>query len=195
MKPELEKQYLEMQDLENKINSYQRIKNTHIEYTKLVDDLKIKFEGFKKFKKNAKEINRNKYLLESVKIIKSTIVDLETQLSEHTQRLDYIERLTTQNNELEVRYRILEAAEKALSPTEGLIGKSINRFLNVILKDINNFINSIWSYPLELLPFSFEESGEFEYNFPVRVDNKVYTISDYHRIYKWNSNCNSSNSN
>jgi hypothetical protein len=73
MKIELEKQYLEMQDLENKINSYQRIKNTHIEYSKLVDDLKIKFEGFKKFKKNAKEINRNKYLLESVKIIKSTI--------------------------------------------------------------------------------------------------------------------------
>ena len=66
---------------------------------------------------------------------------------------------------------------KALSPTEGLIAKSINSFLNVFIDDINNVIKSVWSYELKLLPCDLSTGDDLDYYFPFSLNGQK-PISD-----------------
>ena len=61
---------------------------------------------------------------------------------------------------------------KALSPSEGLIAKSMNSFINKFINDMNYVINTIWSYPMELSTSDIEEDTlDLNYKFKVIVNN------------------------
>ena len=58
-----------------------------------------------------------------------------------------------------------------LSPESGLIAKSINSFLNGYLSEMNNIINSVWSYNMELLPCEIDSDSDLNYKFKVKVNH------------------------
>ena len=60
---------------------------------------------------------------------------------------------------------------KVLSPSDGIIAKSINSFLNIFIQEMNHIINSVWSYEMVLLPCDITEDNDLDYKFKVKVNN------------------------
>lgn len=102
------------------------------------------------------------------------IMSLQTQLARKedalnaaTQQQAIVDELMRQLEETHMNERIAKAAHIALSPTNGAIAEGLHRFINVFVMRMNKVINSVWSYPLELLPFQMEDgTAEMDYKFP-----------------------------
>lgn len=66
---------------------------------------------------------------------------------------------------------LYEKVEMALSPTTGLPHKSMVRYLNALINNVNYFISQIWSYKLKLLPLP--EDQPIDYTFKIEVANAI----------------------
>lgn len=171
-----------------------KIINTKYELTTTITKLKSHrasmnvLEGyFDTIKRLIKDKNKeNRYLIDKLRNdtindlinnIKYLISDIEKKL--HTSEL-VKDRITLAKKELEeytITERVLKIAIRELSPTEGLIAKSINSFLNVFINEINIIVNSVWNYDIRLLPCEVTEANDLDYKFPVMIDNNEI-ISD-----------------
>jgi hypothetical protein len=102
------------------------------------------------------------------------IMSLQTQLARKedalnaaTQQQLVVDELMRQLEEAHMNERISKAAHIALSPTNGAIAEGLHRFINVFVTRMNKIVGSVWSYPLELLPFTMEDgTAEMDYKFP-----------------------------
>jgi hypothetical protein len=91
----------------------------------------------------------------------------EDALSAAIQQQSIVDELIRQLEEAHMNERIAKAAHIALSPTNGAIAEGLHRFINVFVTRMNRVIGSVWSYPLELLPFTMEDgTAEMDYKFP-----------------------------
>lgn len=107
------------------------------------------------------------------------IGDLEKIESEITYKISQIElsfsKLESDKIKLDnykKKENIYKDILKALSPSEGLIAKSMNSFINKFISDMNSVINTIWSYPMELSISDIEEDIlDLNYKFKVVVNN------------------------
>lgn len=113
---------------------------------------------------------RNKHLTELVNELKSELVKIDHVLNNHKQHVNKLVKDKTLLQEYKNREKVLNYMVKELSPSEGLIAKSINSFLNVFITEMNNVINSIWSYNMELLPCDVSDN-DLDYKFKVKVNN------------------------
>ena len=178
---QLEKEYklihdhiLLLKNEEQKLNDYISNKN------KLYD----MYNALKKITKHY----RNKYIqdintllydsyTEVIKVLKYTIQDIDKQLRDSNLIEHNIKKTKDELINLQQREIVLGNMVKALSPTEGLIAKSINSFLNVFIDDINNVIKSVWSYELKLLPCDLSTGDDLDYYFPFSLNGQK-PISD-----------------
>jgi len=115
---------------------------------------------------------RDKYLSGVVVKLKEVIIDLNNQVkiaSNNRDKLKNDVKTLNKYNEIE---SVVKLMVKELSPSEGLIAKSINSFLNVLLRDVNALINSVWDYEMLILPCEVSEGNDLDYKFKVLVDNK-----------------------
>ena len=60
--------------------------------------------------------------------------------------------------------------EEYLSPTKGIIGVSISKTINIVLERMNEVINSVWTYEINILPCNIEDN-DLTFRFPVRLNN------------------------
>ncbi len=109
---------------------------------------------------------------ETVTMLDMEVSKLENKISES----NYNERLIDDNKnkviELNKRKEVTDKLIDCMSPSNGLIGKSITNFLNVFTKDMNEIINSIWNYNIEILPCNITDTNDLDYRFEVLVDNR-----------------------
>lgn len=78
----------------------------------------------------------------------------------------------------EMDHKLLKFAAAALSPTEGLIAKGMAGFINRFVRDVNNFIENFWLYPLALEAVDMEnDEVDLDYKFMVRV-NGDHVVKD-----------------
>ena len=160
----------EIDDFKNNIIKAKSLEST---FKKMKEDIEI-------HKFNRKQLvinNKNKIISESIKELKTLLITLEDKYNDIEKKKSRIDA----NKQLIERYEeeriALSYGVNALSPTEGLIAKSINSFINVFLNEMNTIINSVWSYDITLLPCKVNEDNDLDYLFAVRVDNKK-TIDD-----------------
>lgn len=114
------------------------------------------------------------------------IRNVKLNLSQHERTLSQIDiqkaivvSLTKQIKEIEYELALLKLAQKALSPTEGLIAKGMTGFINHFVREVNQFIEGIWLYPLEILPIEMEDDSlDLDYRFSVRVNNDPRIVPD-----------------
>jgi energy-coupling factor transporter ATP-binding protein EcfA2 len=103
--------------------------------------------------------------------LQTHISTLDTKLS----NVAYVEsKIEDINNTLKLKkleMGVYEKTIKALSPKDGLIAESIVSLLEYLLDNMNDIINEIWEYPLEVLLPDFEEYG-LKFNFLLNIDNK-----------------------
>lgn len=102
------------------------------------------------------------------------IMSLQTQLARKEDALNaamsqqsIVDELIRQLDEAHMNERIAKAAHIALSPTNGAIAEGLHRFMNVFVGKMNKVINSVWSYPLEILPVTMDAgTTDMDYKFP-----------------------------
>ena len=184
---ELQNKHLEVSKdrLINRLNELLELKRESLSkieyYTSLLKDIDnfilLKDRFLNVLKKHSN--NKNKTIIKNKnKILKSVINNLKDNLftlEDKFNNFDRIKSRITKNKELIEKYeknkKLLELTEKALSPNEGLIAKSINGFINKFLTEMNAIINSVWSYDITLLPCQISEENDLDYKFRVLIDN------------------------
>ena len=160
----------EIQEVERDITFLKRVKDLR---DKLKSDL---FKVNKSLDTNI-AITKNKYVTELVSMLKNDMINIEHNINNTQQHKDKITNIQAKLAEYKSKEKVLKLMVKELSPTEGLIAKSINSFLNVFINEMNYIINSVWSYDMKLLPCEVTSEDDLDYKFQVYVDNNE-TISD-----------------
>lgn len=110
---------------------------------------------------------------EVIRTIKLHISEKENLLSKQEVQKGIVANIQKTIEEQEASIEYYKAIEKAMSPTEGLIAKSLTGFINVFIKQINEFIKKVWTYPLELLEIEPDESLDVNYKFKVSVNDNT----------------------
>lgn len=123
-----------------------------------------------------KKDNINKVYNESIKklVEKLNLLIHETEESiiDSSNYYHLYNKIKTDITELQAREKVIAKLLKSLSPTEGIIAKSITSFLKIFVNEMNDVINKIWAYDLRILPCNVDESKDLDYKFPVLVDGK-----------------------
>lgn len=128
-------------------------------------------------KENREKLNndviklRNSLLTELSEFIKEEVVKIEQTMNQQLQNNIKLEKDKKTLEEYKLQEKVLGCMVKELSPTEGLIAISINSFLNIFVQEMNDVLDKIWSYPLELLPCEANEENDLDYKFRVRINN------------------------
>lgn len=142
--------------------------------TKLKEDYENLLEINKKLQRGYEaEIKqvRNEYLTKLSSELKGILIEIDNTLNDSKNALTNLTNSKKLLEDYKVKEKVLNLMSKELSPDEGLIAKSINSFISVIIEEMNQVINSIWTYDLELLPCEVSEDNDLDYKFKVRVNN------------------------
>lgn len=115
-----------------------------------------------------------------VRELRLILSNIEKRLNDSQTVEKHIASVRKELDEYIITEKVLSKMVKELSPTEGLIAKSINSFLNVFVDEMNKIINSVWSYSIQLLPCSVSDDSDLDYKFAVKIDNDnvIKDISD-----------------
>src|SRR5574344_278154 len=82
----------------------------------------------------------------------------------HTEILANIARITEEK-------KVYETIEIALSPNTGIAHKSMVKYLNVLINNVNYFISQVWAYTLKL--DSVDINKPIDYTLPVQVGSDL----------------------
>lgn len=114
---------------------------------------------------------KNKHLNEVVTELKSLLVSYDQKLLQNSQARSQLDNYNKNIEEYKKKEEVLSTMLKVLSPSDGIIAKSINSFLNIFIQEMNHIINSVWSYEMVLLPCDITEDNDLDYKFKVKVNN------------------------
>ena len=146
------------------LNIANKLEDETIELVNLLGEYK------RDFKYEIKK-ERNKYLTNLSNELRTLLMEIETKLSNMNFNNVKLERDKKTLREYIEKEKVLSKVLKELSPSEGLIAKSINSFINVFIKEMNSVINSIWTYEVELLPCEITDENDLNYKFKVKINN------------------------
>lgn len=77
-------------------------------------------------------------------------------------------------NDIEESIKVLNIILEEVSPKNGIIAKTISSFLNNLIENINQTIDRIWTYKMELKPIDVT-TGNLDYKFGINVDDVIDT--------------------
>lgn len=197
MKVSLEKSVVE-ERLKNYNNDLEKLKNKREEGVKKLKQLTDSLNYFNKFKELRESLKDDLKSISNIKKYKKQELvneTIELAVKELKIKLSSLNKLIESRNDLEKQaklyYKTIEDKEQdnevlnllldILSPTNGLIAKSINSFIGKFISDVNLIINTVWSYKMKLLPCEVSEDSDLDYRFKVEV-NDSFIIEDISKL-------------
>lgn len=106
-------------------------------------------------------------LSEIIFSLQTQVARKEDALAAITAQEQIVADVEGQLQEAIMNEKVAKMAHEALSPTKGAIAEGLQRSVNGFVLKMNKIINSVWSYPLEILPFKMEDGQtEMDYKFP-----------------------------
>jgi len=163
--------YIQRSSIKDKI----KFIDDQISVIKKIEDNHNAISGLlSKMKTNVKaSLNRNdnNYYDNLIGHFKKLSHDLEVQINDARFSNKNIESLKIEYRDLLKTKEALEIGLKTLSPTEGLIAKSILSFLGAFTNNINNIIRRIWTYKMELMPPLLGDDNDLDYKFIINVED------------------------
>lgn len=165
----------ELIDKLNKVRNEYKEVVTVIEKNKLREEQKQKlreeYENFLNMKINNYRVYYNEFITNSVNsinqeldLVNNNIKHLDMLNNERKNLTEEIAKITEDIKD----YKIL--IDK-LSPKNGLIAKSINSFIGVIVEEMNTIINTVWSYDMKIMNCDVGEGGDLDFKFKVLINN------------------------
>lgn len=169
--------------LQSNVDDYYKeiasVKNTQTrlqQYTKIKQELALTIESISSAITTVEESYKTDLSVKRNQIIDDLIGEAETRLNEVETKLGNIEynirlkkTISDDIRALENTSTVLNKMVSAMSPTSGLIAKSINGFLGLFVADMNAIIASVWSYDLAILPCEVSDGKDLDYKFKVVV--------------------------
>jgi DNA repair exonuclease SbcCD ATPase subunit len=172
-------------DLSTLSSSMQRVTDVIYKYEKKLLDIKsfnvIKNSLVSSFEKtnvlisNVDEVYRQHYFNHALQNMQSDLADVQSQLRKIDQSSAMIEGVKQNLEQDKFLSQCWAALAKAMSPKDGIIGKSLIAFLSDFFNDVNDFIEQVWTYELSVVPIEVDENGELDmdYNFKLIQDSKI----------------------
>jgi hypothetical protein len=167
-------------ELINSIKDLKQHKRDILELIDLSEQMQILSSSFTLNYTEHKEAFRRDALIDVIKSVQIRLSKKEQTLSEVNIQTSIIADIQKQVDLQQLQESAYKALMKELSPTEGLIAEGLIGFISNFVQLMNNFIDKIWLYPLEVIPCGLDEDGtlELDYKFPLRVQNKPDKVPD-----------------
>lgn len=132
-------------------------------------------------KKNLMMEHENRLIEKLITSAKEELVSISQSLERYRTSLKTLEEERKNTVMYDRQIKNLSILLQILSPSSGLIAKSINSFLGVIINEMNSIINSVWSYKMKLLPCDLGEGEDLDYKFKVEV-NDDFIVEDISKL-------------
>lgn len=114
---------------------------------------------------------------EETRITQLNLANNTRTLSAMEQREHTLRNLEREHAEATELYADFGLMVKALSPTDGVIGRYLRGFMESVVQLMNATIGEIWTYPMEVLPSKIDKD-ELDYNFPLDVNGGAVVAPD-----------------
>ena len=131
------------------------------------------------------EASKTFYTIELDKVLKQksellySIRELDIELKEQESLVArYQEETVKMITTMEKEKKILEEIEYGISPSTGFPHKNMVEYLNVLINNVNCILDSVWSYPMQIIPLDINDP--LDYSFKVMVDEVL--VSDISRL-------------
>ena len=106
-----------------------------------------------------------------------SMAELRNSLSKLQVKESILQDIQTEREKVLTTQKELSILLDALSPTDGLIGEYILRFMEHVVEVTNSVISEVWTYPLVMLPSEMEKD-ELTYRFPMDVQDGAVMVPD-----------------
>jgi hypothetical protein len=126
-----------------------------------------------------KENYRNDAINSMISEVKVMLSKRENMIASINIQLALVKSLEDTILELKANEISYKKLIDTLSPSTGLIAEGLTGFINTFIKQVNIFVEKIWSYPLVILPIMVTDEGDcdLDYRFIVKI-NDGDTIPD-----------------
>ena len=183
---EINKHKSKLLELEKEINSIQIETTGYNNYSDLVKRCKdINATINEVFEYVYIEASKTFYTIELDKIFKEkseilySLRELDVELKEQESLVArYQEETVKLIESIEKEKKILEEIEFGISPSTGFPHKNMIEYLNVLINNVNCILDSVWSYPMQLVPLELDDP--LDYSFKVMVDEVL--VNDISRL-------------
>lgn len=135
---------------------------------------------FESAENHALETIRRETYNDLIRAVQSGLARKENVLRESETQLRIIEDIQKSITDMENQEKLLKLAVKELSPTEGIIAEGLFGFMKLFIKQMNDMVKRIWTYPLTVLPCAVEEGQKLDlsYKFPFTFDTIADPVDD-----------------
>lgn len=172
----LNNQYKELDGFNNRLKVLNKEKDKIATLNDLYTTLYSQMLGIKENANKQVLSIKNDYINKAIVTLRVEISAIETKIKESEFTIKNIDAIKKDIENMENRKNVIEYMIKELSPSEGLIAKSIMNFLKGFTEAMNSVINKLWTYELKVLPCNVDKN-DLNYRFPVSVDSKN-TVED-----------------
>ena len=176
---EVKKRLQELETIETEANTVDSEYNLYLEYTLCCDKMahykeiytreerallvKNAYRYWKTLENEYEEIQRK--IQEELRTLETLVKEQEMIRNTYeTEILKNIESITAKKN-------VLDRIETALSPNTGIPHRSMVKYLNTMINNVNYFINGIWSYKMSLS--SISDDDILDYGFPITIGSEL----------------------
>lgn len=166
------------------ISKLEAMKSLYSEYETDINELTKLQSSFDKYSKGLEISKSCEYLIAQYKMHRKALEELrikKAHLSNVVREQDnlrstYDNEIIKQIEIIEKDKKVYEVLEKALSPTTGFVHRSMVKYLNSVINNVNYFISQIWTYPMRLC--KIKEDQAIDYGFKIEIgDNVMADIS------------------
>ena len=112
--------------------------------------------------------------------LKITLIEIEKDIATNDNIKEILKQYDKNIEETKENISLLEDILNELSPKNGIIAKTISRFINVIIDNINKIVASLWDYDMRIKLIDIGEEA-LNYRFKVVVQDN-FTIDDISKI-------------
>lgn len=120
-------------------------------------------------------------LIEGLQSRRSSLLDTYAVARDRFRQMDSelqtLQSLEVELNDLKNRQRNVRLMITAWSPEKGVLRKHIFNSVVRITEMMNKYIDSVWQYPMNVLPCDVSE-GDLDYTFPYLLKNKAEPVPD-----------------
>lgn len=162
----------EKSSLVKRVASYENHLNIKISASAIAANVKAIVSQHLGRKQSELEVIQNNYYRDVISTISLRMNQIEKDKSQTQYQKNLVKDLNDQLEELTLKEKSYSLILESLSPKTGLIAKGLSNFINHLVDNMNSFIKSYWTYPLEILPVDISNSIDLDFKFEVLVNGE-----------------------